>query len=86
VAKSPSSTSLSVNFSIESGQVIGLVGSSGSGKSTLAKLVQRLCVSESGRVLVDGIDLAMVDIAWLRRQIGCARTSRSPIRLCRWSG
>jgi ATP-binding cassette, subfamily B, bacterial HlyB/CyaB len=32
--------------------------------------VQRLYVPESGRVLVDGIDLAMVDPAWLRRQIG----------------
>ena len=45
-------------------------GRSGSGKSTLTKLVQRLYVPESGRVLVDGIDLALVDPAWLRRQIG----------------
>lgn len=52
------------------GQVIGIVGSSGSGKSTLAKLVQRLYVPENGRILVDGVDLAMVDLAWLRRQIG----------------
>src|SRR4029077_2323565 len=35
-----------------------------------AKLVQRLYLPESGKVLVDGIDLAMVDPAWLRRQIG----------------
>ncbi len=59
-----------VCFDVEPGQVIGIVGSSGSGKSTLAKLVQRLYVPESGRVLVDGVDLAMVDLAWLRRQIG----------------
>ena len=52
------------------GQVVGIVGPSGSGKITLAKLVQRLYVPESGRVLVDGVDLAMVDVAWLRRQIG----------------
>ena len=52
------------------GQIVGIVGASGSGKSTLAKLIQRLYVPESGRVLVDGIDLAMVDTAWLRRQIG----------------
>ncbi|MER8634109.1 type I secretion system permease/ATPase [Mesorhizobium opportunistum] len=59
-----------VSFSVEPGQVIGIVGSSGSGKSTVAKLIQRLYVPESGRVLVDGVDLAMVDLTWLRRQIG----------------
>lgn len=52
------------------GEVIGIVGPSGSGKSTLAKLLQRLHVPEQGRVLVDGVDLAMVDPSWLRRQLG----------------
>ena len=55
---------------VRPGEVIGLVGPSGSGKSTLTKLLQRLYVPEGGRVLVDGVDLAMVDPAWLRRQIG----------------
>jgi ATP-binding cassette, subfamily B, bacterial HlyB/CyaB len=59
-----------INFNVEAGQVVGIVGSSGSGKSTLAKLVQRLYVPASGRVLVDGVDLALVDLPWLRRQIG----------------
>ena len=59
-----------VTFDVPAGQMVGIVGPSGSGKSTFAKLVQRLYVPESGRVLVDGIDLAMVDPAWLRRQIG----------------
>src|SRR5947208_6819908 len=59
-----------VSFSVSAGQVIGIVGPSGSGKSTVAKLVQRLYVPEAGRVLVDGADLAMVDAAWLRRQLG----------------
>jgi ATP-binding cassette, subfamily B, bacterial HlyB/CyaB len=55
---------------VPAGQVVGIVGPSGSGKSTLAKLIQRLYVPESGRIMVDGIDLVMVDIAWLRRQVG----------------
>jgi subfamily B ATP-binding cassette protein HlyB/CyaB len=59
-----------VSFSVPAGQVVGIVGPSGSGKSTLAKLIQRLYVPESGRVLIDGVDLAMVDVIWLRRQIG----------------
>ena len=52
------------------GKVIGMVGRSGSGKSTIAKLIQRLYVPERGRILVDGVDLAQVDPAWLRRQVG----------------
>jgi ATP-binding cassette, subfamily B, bacterial HlyB/CyaB len=59
-----------VSFSIPAGQIVGIVGPSGSGKSTLAKLIQRLYVPESGRVLVDGVDIAGVDSAWLRRQLG----------------
>jgi ATP-binding cassette, subfamily B, bacterial HlyB/CyaB len=59
-----------VSFSISAGQVVGIVGASGSGKSTVAKLIQRLYVPERGRILIDGVDLAMVDTAWLRRQIG----------------
>ena len=59
-----------VSFSIPAGQTVGIVGPSGSGKSTLAKLIQRLYVPEGGRVLVDGVDIASVDSAWLRRQLG----------------
>ena len=59
-----------VSFDVPAGQMVGIVGPSGSGKSTFAKLVQRLYVPESGRVLVDGMDLAMADPVWLRRQIG----------------
>jgi subfamily B ATP-binding cassette protein HlyB/CyaB len=59
-----------VSFEVPAGQTVGIVGPSGSGKSTFAKLVQRLYVPETGRVLIDGMDLAMADPAWLRRQIG----------------
>jgi len=59
-----------VSLDIAAGEVIGIVGRSGSGKSTLTKLLQRLYLPEQGRVRIDGIDLALAEPAWLRRQIG----------------
>ena len=59
-----------VSLTLQPGQVVGVVGRSGSGKSTIAKLIQRLYVPERGRVLVDGVDLAQIDRAWLRGQVG----------------
>ena len=59
-----------LSLTIAIGQVVGIVGQSGSGKSTIAKLVQRLYVPETGRILVDGVDLALIDPSWLRRQVG----------------
>jgi subfamily B ATP-binding cassette protein HlyB/CyaB len=59
-----------VSLTIPAGQVVGIVGPSGSGKSTIAKLAQRLYQPEAGRVLIDGVDTAVLDPTWLRRQIG----------------
>lgn len=59
-----------ISFDLNPGEIVGVVGRSGSGKSTVAKLVQRLYIPERGRVMVDGVDLSLVDPAWLRRQIG----------------
>jgi subfamily B ATP-binding cassette protein HlyB/CyaB len=59
-----------VSLSIQAGEVVGIVGPSGSGKSTLTKLIQRLYVPEQGQVILDGVDLAHADTAWLRRHIG----------------
>lgn len=59
-----------INLVVQPGEVIGIVGRSGSGKSTLTRLLQRLYTPEMGRVLVDGMDLALADVSSLRRQIG----------------
>lgn len=59
-----------VSFTIQPGEIIGVVGVSGAGKTTLMRLIQRLYTPEQGRVLVDGMDLGLVDTSWLRRQIG----------------
>jgi subfamily B ATP-binding cassette protein HlyB/CyaB len=59
-----------LSLRIAPGTKVGIVGRSGSGKSTLTKLIQRLYLPESGRILIDGVDIAQVEPAWLRRQIG----------------
>ena len=59
-----------ISLRIPAGQILGIVGPSGSGKSTLAKLAQRTYVPESGRVLIDGMDIGLLDPAFLRRQMG----------------
>ena len=59
-----------VSLTIQPGEVVGIVGASGSGKSTITKLIQRLYQPEQGQVLLDGMDIAQMDPAWLRRQIG----------------
>ena len=59
-----------VNLEIAPGSFAVLVGPSGSGKTTLLKTVNRLADVTSGRVLVDGRDVASVDPVALRRSIG----------------
>ena len=59
-----------IRLAIPAGTKVGIVGRSGSGKSTLTKLIQRLYTPEAGRILIDGVDIAQVEPAWLRRQIG----------------
>ncbi|MDM9382604.1 peptidase domain-containing ABC transporter [Chlorogloeopsis sp. ULAP01] len=59
---------VSLDFPV--GKFVGIVGKSGAGKSTLMKLLIRLYEPESGRILVDGYDIAKVELYSLRRQIG----------------
>jgi ATP-binding cassette, subfamily B, bacterial len=58
-----------ISFDVEPGMLVGVVGRSGSGKSTLSKLLQRLYVPESGRILVDGFDVKSADLHSLRSQM-----------------
>jgi len=59
-----------VNLNIQPGSFVAIVGQSGSGKSTLMKLLSRLYSPREGRVLIDGYDIAKVELYSLRRQIG----------------
>ena len=59
-----------VSFQVPAGTFIGIVGRSGSGKSTIMKLLPRLYEPEQGRILIDGYDLAKLQLGSVRRQIG----------------
>ncbi len=59
------------DFTIATGEILGIVGPSGSGKTTIVNLVQGLFKPSGGRVLVDGTDIAHISPAQLRAQIGC---------------
>ena len=60
----------SVSLSVPQGTFVGVVGQSGSGKSTLMKLLARLYVPSSGRILIDDYDINKVELYSLRSQIG----------------
>ncbi|WP_335337765.1 peptidase domain-containing ABC transporter [Nostoc piscinale] len=59
-----------VSFRVKPGQTIGIIGQSGCGKSTLVNLLAGLYRPESGRILIDGIDISTVSPQSLRSQIG----------------
>ena len=59
-----------VDFTLEPGETLAVIGRTGSGKSTLAQLVARLYDPTVGHVLVDGIDLKERDLHGLREAIG----------------
>jgi ATP-binding cassette subfamily B protein len=58
-----------IQFRVEPGQTVAVVGQTGSGKSTIAKLINRTYDVDTGRVLVDGVDVREWNLASLRRQI-----------------
>lgn len=59
-----------INLHIRPGESLALVGQNGSGKTTLIKLLTRLYAPDSGRILLDGVDLVEWDETTLRRRIG----------------
>ena len=61
-----------INFTVEDGQVVVMIGPSGSGKSTLLRCLNRLETPSSGNIIVDGINMAdpKIDIDKARENIG----------------
>ncbi|KAJ3111272.1 tRNA N6-adenosine threonylcarbamoyltransferase [Phlyctochytrium bullatum] len=60
----------SFTLAVPAGKTVALVGSSGSGKSTIVKLLERFYSPSAGDILLDGEDIAGLNLAWLREQIG----------------
>lgn len=59
-----------LSFHLPVGKKLALVGENGAGKTTLVKLLARLYEPDSGRILVDGIDLRRIELHSLRENIG----------------
>ena len=59
-----------VNFRLESGKSMAIVGPSGSGKSTIINLIPRLYDVKSGTVRFDGVDVRELDLTFLRKNVG----------------
>jgi ATP-binding cassette, subfamily B, bacterial HlyB/CyaB len=67
---SPTAAIKDMSFTIEPGQIVGVVGRSGSGKTTITRLIQGLYRPQAGLVSIDGQDLKELDLTHLRTQIG----------------
>jgi putative ABC transport system ATP-binding protein len=59
-----------LNFEIPQGTNVAIVGPSGGGKSTIASLILRFYIPTTGRILIDGKDIAGMNVKSLRRKIG----------------
>ncbi len=59
-----------LNFKVEPGETVGILGATGSGKSSMIHLIPRFYDTTSGNVIIDGIDVKDIQINSLRRHIG----------------
>lgn len=59
-----------VSFELKPGSSVAIVGPSGAGKSTIINLIPRLYDVTGGRILLDGVDIRQLDLAYLRQHIG----------------
>lgn len=59
-----------ISFSVESGQILGIIGSTGSGKTTLVQMIPRLYDTDEGEVLVDGVNVRDYSLNNLRKGVG----------------
>lgn len=59
-----------INFKIDSGKILGIIGSTGSGKTTLVQMIQRLYDPDEGEVLVDGVNVKEYSLEHLREGVG----------------
>lgn len=55
---------------VAAGETVALTGSNGAGKTTLAHLLVRFYEPDQGRILIDGLDIAMLDLKELRQKVG----------------
>src|SRR5438034_7863264 len=66
---SPDPVLADVSFTVEPGELVGIVGHSGSGKTTLVNLLLRFYDVTEGRILIDGRDIRQIQALSLREQI-----------------
>ncbi|MFA5720127.1 MAG: ABC transporter ATP-binding protein [Acholeplasmataceae bacterium] len=59
-----------VNFTIEKGETVAVIGRTGSGKSTIVNLLSRFLEVESGQIIIDGVDIKDIEKHYLRRHMG----------------
>ncbi|MDD4388394.1 MAG: ABC transporter ATP-binding protein [Bacilli bacterium] len=59
-----------INFTINSGETVAIIGKTGSGKSTIAGILVRLLAYDQGSIKIDGVELKDIRKNWIRENIG----------------